>query len=181
MLKANDYRQYTMFHLRKLKADGMDKNCRRWRLILCAQKSINIFLLKFLLRNGRTWVHFAAQNGKTLFFCRIHVKCAPCHIAVQWLGPWFCSNVQPFRSKIKWFVQVHPCNWTLTIYNPYAIYYAYTADFRITTRKVRSSIVVSQSITTLCSMERVCLTCAGAGWDCIIQGGAAAGRWEVQR
>ena len=65
---------------------------------------------------------------------------------------------------------------------PYTIHIQYTtADFRIATQKVRSSIVVSQSITTLCSMERVCLTCAGAGWDRIIQGRAAAGRWEVQR
>ena len=44
-----------------------------------------------------------------------------------------------------------------TIHNPYTLYYACTADFRIKTGKAKSCIVFSQSITTLCSMERVCL------------------------
>lgn len=176
MLKANDYRQYTMFHLRKLKADGMDKNCRRWRLILCAQKSIYIFLLKFPLRNGRTWVHFAAQNGKTIFW-RIHVKCAPCHFAVQWLGPWFCSSVLPFRSKIKWFPSPPiQFQWGTLTYHIQSIYTTSMHVLQISELKPekRSLPLYSPSPSphfVVWNASRPygdCMTCTGAGWYRII-------------
>ena len=89
-----------MFHLRKLKADGMDKNA-------CVPGSLFMYPCWNFLYEMAGLESTSQLTMETLFFVESMWSVHP--VILQWLGLSFCSNVQPFCSKIKWSVQDEPC------------------------------------------------------------------------